>query len=272
MSKPPLFLDTTIQIGRIVGPIARRIQLQETLTNYRLLTSTYVLGEFLRTLVKDAIQLYHLIEQYAHFDEVITNLGQHPNKREASRMMLLLGTILRGERTTLSTSFAPEMRLQVRDRLARYIKFTLIDHFLFGIDEVLDTTQCGLARERPMITSLADGNALRFRLRSQCTRYVRECDLAEQMGTWQPQLAALANGLAHESDPSLLRMGQLARQIIENPILARGRNCTWHLGDLVIALELPADVPLYTTNVRHFAPILAILGKKLHEGMRFPTA
>jgi hypothetical protein len=60
-------------------------------------------------------------------------------------------------------------------------------------------------------------------------------------------------------------MGQLARQIIEDPVLARGRNCTWYLGDLVIALELPADVPLYTTNRRHFAPLLALLGKKLHS-------
>jgi hypothetical protein len=53
--------------------------------------------------------------------------------------------------------------------------------------------------------------------------------------------------------------------------VARGRNCTWHLGDLVIALELPADVPLYTTNVRHFAPILTILGKTLHESNSAPT-
>jgi hypothetical protein len=94
---------------------------------------------------------------------------------------------------------------------------------------------------------------------------VRECDLAERMIEWQPELNALLRGLAHERDPHLLRMSQLAQQISQDPVVARGRNCTWYLGDLVVALELPADVPLYTTNVRHFGPILAILGKKLHE-------
>lgn len=263
MNKPTLFLDTTIQIDRVVSSTQRRIQLQETLANYRLITSTYVLGEFLRTLVKDAIQLHHRIEQYAHLDEVITNLGQHPNKREAGRMMLILGTLLRTERTTSTTTFAAQMRVQVQERLARYIKFALVDHFLFGIDELLDSTQCGLARERPIVAS--SSNTLFFHLRSQCTRAARECDLAERMQTWRPQLGVLADGLAQESDPALVRMGQLARQIIADPVVARGRNCTWYLGDLVIALELPTDVPLYTTNRRHFAPLLALLGKKLHS-------
>lgn len=265
MSKTPLFLDTTIQIDRIVSPLQRRTQLQALLTDYRLVTSTYVLGEFLRTLVKDAIQLHHRIEQYTHLDEVITYLGQHPNKREAGRMMLILGTLLRAERTTQATAFASQMRLQLQERLARYIKFALVDRFLSGIDEMLDSTQCGLARERPTLAPTTNGNGQFFRFRSQCTRYVRECDLAERMEAWRPELAMLADGLAHESDPVLLRMGQLAQQISENPVVTRGRNCTWYLGDLVIALELPADVPLYTTNVRHFAPILAVLGKRLHE-------
>lgn len=266
MSKPPLFLDTTIQIERIVSPAQRRVQLQATLANHRLLTSTYVLGEFLRTLVKDAVQLHHRLEQATHFDEVITQLGQHPNKREAGRMMLILGTLLRAERASQSITFAPEMRVQLQERLARYIKFALVDLFFLGIDEMLDSTQCGLARERPTVTPAANGNGSFFHLRTQCTRHVRECDLAEQMTIWRPELAALADGLTRESDPVLVRMGQLAQQISEDPVIARGRNCTWYLGDLVIALELPADVPLYTTNVRHFAPILAILGKKLYVG------
>lgn len=264
MSKPTLFLDTTIQIERVVSAAQRRAQLQETLAHYRLITSTYVLGEFLRTLVKDAVQLHHRIEQYAHLDEVITNLGQHPNKREAGRMLLILGTLLRTERATQATAWPAQVRLQIQERLARYIKFALVDHFLFGIDEIIDSTQCGLARERPVVAASADADTMLFRLRSQCTRTVRECDLAERMHTWRPELGVLADGLAHESDPALVRMGQLARQIMADPMVARGRNCTWYLGDLVIALELPADVPLYTTNRRHFAPLLTLLGKKLH--------
>lgn len=264
MSKPLLFLDTTIQIERVISHAQRRNQLQETLLPYRLITSTYVLGEFLRTLVKDAIQLYQRIEKFTHLDEVITDLGQHPNKREASRMMLILGTLLRSSRAAPST-FDAQTRLQVQDRLARYIDFGLLDHFFSGMDEIIDSTQCGLARERPSTALLSDGTTFVYQLRSQCVRHVRECDLAERMQTWRPQLKALAGRLAPENDPVLFRMGELAQKVSEDPVCARGRNCTWYLGDLVIALELPVDVPLYTTNVRHFAPILAVLGKKLHQ-------
>lgn len=264
MSKPPLFLDTTIQIERIVGSVKRQSQLQEMLVNYRLITSTYVLGEFLRTLVKDSIQLYNLIGHYTHLDEVISYLGQHPNKREAGRMMLILGILLRINRIAAS-KLDSQMRVELQERLTRHIEIGLLDQFLYGIDDVLDATQCGLAHERSQSIISPVSNVLVYRLRSQCVRHVRECDLAERMQTWQPELKALASGLAHESDPSLLRIGELARQIVENPMLARGRNCTWYLGDLVIALELPEDIPLYTTNLRHFTPILTILGKKLYQ-------
>ena len=70
----------------------------------------------------------------------------------------------------------------------------------------------------------------------------------------------LAQRLAGEADPALARMGRLAGEILADPTRACGRNCTWYIGDMIIALELPQDVALYTTNRRHFALLLAILG------------
>lgn len=265
MSKSALFLETTIQIERIVGDRTRQRALHTELANYRLVTSTYVLGEYLRTLVKDAVQLHRLVAQQTHLDEVITYLGRHLNKREASRMMLILGAMLRSGRAAEPKQDA-QARLDLLDRLSRYIEISLLSHFMAGIDEVLDSTQCGLARERPQSYLVSPDNIPSYRLRSQCVRHVRECDLAERLEQWRPELKALAVGLALETDPVLVRMGELAEQILDKPVLARGRNCTWYLGDLVIALELPAAMPLYTTNQRHFAPLLTILGKKLHSG------
>lgn len=248
MSKPTIFLDTTIQIDRVGGSTKRQVQLEKELANYRLITSTYVLGEYLRTIVKDAIYLYGLVDKYTYLDEVITDLGRHPNKRESSRMMMILGGLLRSSRI-ITPSFQLQTRSDFQERLSRYIEIGLLKHFMLGISEIVDTTQCGLAGERPQLVSLPNDGLLSYQLRSQCVRRVRECDLAEQMQGWRPELTALAEGLTQESDPVLLRMGQLARQILENPVVARGRNCTWYLGDLVIALELPADVPLYTNTI-----------------------
>ena len=53
--------------------------------------------------------------------------------------------------------------------------------------------------------------------------------------------------------------------ILEEPDVARGRNCTWYLGDLVIALEVPMDAIIYTTNRKHSEPICALLGKEIYE-------
>jgi hypothetical protein len=261
-----LFLETTIQIERVAARRARQTSLRRELASYRLVTSTYVLGEYLRTLVKDTVRLHRLIAEHTHLDDVMTAIGQHPNKREASRMLLIGGIVLRSSDDWKTRD--TDLRATLLERLARYAEFALLNHFLGGVDELLNITACGLARERPAVWQTgpqgAKGEDL-YRIRSQCVRQVQECDLAERMTEWRPELKALAEGLSRQDDPALIRMGELAYQVLDDPTLARGRNCTWYLADLIIALELPPGVPLYTTNRRHFEPILAILGKSLHN-------
>ncbi len=262
-----LFLETTIQIEREAASRARQASLRRDLASYRLVTSTYVLGEYLRTLVKDAVRLHRLVATHVHLDDVMTAIGQHPNKREASRMLLIGGAVVRDIADWEKVQEA-DIRADLLNALSRSTEHVLINRFLIGIDELLDITACGLARERPVVWQ-AGPQGIRgedlYRLRSQCVRHVRECDLAERMTEWRPELKALAEGLSRQDDPALIRMGELAYQVLDDPTLARGRNCTWYLADLIIALELPPGVPLYTTNRRHFEPILAILGKSLHN-------
>jgi hypothetical protein len=140
-----------------------------------------------------------------------------------------------------------------------YIEYGLVNRFMLGVDELLDTTACGLARERPAPLGEA------YRLRTQCTRPVKECDLAERLAEHQSEMRVLADGLKDHPEPALARMSTLCARILEDPDVARGRNCTWYLGDLVIAQELPADAALYTTNHRHFEPLCALLGKQMYE-------
>ena len=75
----------------------------------------------------------------------------------------------------------------------------------------------------------------------------------------------LADGLKDHPETALARIAELCSQILVDPDIARGRNCTWYLGDLVIALEMPTDAAIYTTNQRHFAPLCALLGKELYH-------
>lgn len=266
-AKPPLFLDTTIQIERVVGSRARQAVLHRELAGYRLMTSTYVLGEYLRALVRDAIYLHRLVLEQEHLDDVVTAIAQHINKREASRMLLLWANVRRE---------GIYGRGHIADQLEAYITGGLLRRFMFGVVTLLDTTECGLAQERaqPFRAGSAPDLQDRYRLRAQCIRHVKECALAERLAEWQENVRRINQVLSDSQERACLRRQALARtallagQILTDPVLARGRNCTRYLGDMVIALELPPDVPLYTTNRKHFEPLLKVLGKRLYTSRK----
>jgi len=238
-----VFLDTTIQIERVTATRARQAEIARALTGAQVITSTYVLGEYLRTLVQDALVLYNLVRKAGQLYDVETQIAHLLNKRSASRCLLLWASLHR------AGVYEPAKLLRT---LRVYIEYGLVNRFMVGVNELLDITACGLAQERPVRLREA------YRLRAQCTRRVKECDLAERLAGYRPQVRALADGLQDHPDAALAR-------ILEDPHVARGRNCTWYLGDLVIALELPSDAALYTTNRRHFEPLCTLLGKQIFE-------
>jgi len=59
----PLFLDTTIQIERLIGPNPRRVAIECQLAapELRAITSRYVLMEFQRSVWSDYIRVYNQV-------------------------------------------------------------------------------------------------------------------------------------------------------------------------------------------------------------------
>ncbi|MFN8488309.1 MAG: hypothetical protein U0350_11995 [Caldilineaceae bacterium] len=250
MSKPPLiFLDTTIQIERVTAVQARQQAIARELAGKRIITSSYVLGEYKRTLVRDAIVLYNLVQKTEELFDVETQIAQLFNKRSVSRCLLLWATLHRQ---------GVYERKKILRSLHTYIAHGLTNRFMIGIDEVLNTTECGLAKEVPLLEQTD------YQLRTHCTRRVKECLLAEHCQAQQSNLQTVADGLKDHPEAALARMATVCAQILQDPDMARGRNCTAYLGDLVIALELPTEAAFYTTNHRHFAPLCALLGKQLY--------
>lgn len=245
-----IFLDTTIQIERLTATRTRQMAIAKVLNGKHIVTSSYVLGEYLRTLVNDAVQLFELINATESTYDVETQIANLMNKRSARRCLLLWTMYHR------SGIYDHSM---MRKKLDNDIEYGLVNRFMLGIDEFLDTTCCGLAKERPMLGEET------YQLRTQCTRRVKECELVALLQKYKPKIQLLADGLKNHSDRSLVRISKLCTLILEDPDVARGRNCTWYLGDLVIALEAPKDTAIYTSNLRHFEPICELLGKKIYR-------
>ncbi len=253
----PIFLDTTIQIERLTGVRARRAQLTAQLAGKEVSTSAYVLGEFLRALVKDCITLYTLVSQNVYLDDVEVQIANRFNKREASRCLLLWASLHRAR---------VYGREKVLCTLRSYIEYGLVQAFMAGVDQVSDATGCGLAQERPQ---RVEGT---YRLRVQCRRDVKECRLEEWLALHSSVLDSIPPYLRASGESALIKIGELLDEFPHTPEIAWGRNCTWYLGDLVIALECPANAALYTTNRRHFELLCARLGKQLYEPVEMPPS
>jgi hypothetical protein len=73
-----------------------------------------------------------------------------------------------------------------------------------------------------------------------------------------------------QTSPSVLAGldGKTRRALAEANVdieLAKGEQNCWTLGDLIIVLECPPDAALWTTNLRHFAPLCQALGRHLFQ-------
>lgn len=60
-SNPRVFLDTSIQIERLIGPRSHKVAIERQLAmpNFGAMTSHYVLMEFQRTIVADYVRVYN---------------------------------------------------------------------------------------------------------------------------------------------------------------------------------------------------------------------
>ena len=84
-----LFLETTIQIQKDFGTKERRRNIKKALQGKQLLTSTYVMMEYLRTIVADAVYIYVKLKETENIGEALIHLSElrQYEHRRASNVM-----------------------------------------------------------------------------------------------------------------------------------------------------------------------------------------
>jgi len=255
-----IFIETSIQIERILGRIARKEQIRATLEGAKVSTSSYIWMEFRRTALQAMAYLLTIIRQMQQegetdilFSELMRRVAAGTaigySRRVLQRVLLAYGYILE----TFPRS--PVRATTLIDYLEFNIERVIPARFFQGIDEVIKNTDCDLVRPNVPV-----GNYLTNRL--SCNAATAQCSLIDFLARHQEKLLALEHALAQanpdQSNPSALTA---LRRVNKDVTKAKGERTCWAFGDVIIALEAPDDALIYTTD-NHFDVLCATLGKK----------
>jgi hypothetical protein len=126
-----------------------------------------------------------------------------------------------------------------------------------SIDEFLDETHCQFAFVQPrrLGKSYAEGFM-------QVNRRTFDCDLPSFIEAHQEAFTAIHELLVSEKRRSTAKLRRVLATVLDNPQRSLGTNALI-IADCAIAVEMPENACLFTTNLRDFQPICMALGKKI---------
>ncbi|MEM7538733.1 MAG: hypothetical protein AAF639_41610 [Chloroflexota bacterium] len=269
-----LFLDSTIQLERLLYTAAHRQRIQRNLQDKRIYTSSTVYMEFKRGILQDIHYLQALINRYAPDSAELVRLSDidrwlaigEGNFSSRSRDRCKLVT------AELKDEF-DEPHVQQMELVVFLEEFSLLlDDYFFDV-ELADGTyfdihaQGTYIDEAGCVLSQRDfppGDILHHRL--SCRASGTECTLDQFLARHERELDAIYHRLLAMSQNQRDEKAFTAlKRVMEGGFQqALGQRNCWALGDVIIALETPQDAMIYTTNTKHFAPLCAALGKQLY--------
>lgn len=231
-----LFLDTTIQIDRIFGSPKRRTAIHKICAGEECCCTTYVLGEFYATIMRDVVTIYHVLLRESDLNDAENLVAELTRNRRAARAHKIFIHLRK-----LYDNNLEQMKCEVES----YFE-DLIYMFYRGIDPNLsDRTQC--QRGRAQIT-YEDG--IPILTGDRCRKSNCQCDIERFWINHQAVLDGIRFPATSDD-----RTYRLLAQIGKPNYDVKGNNCRT-LGDSVIVLEaLDNEGEVCTTNRNDFEPL-----------------
>lgn len=232
-----LFLDTTIQIDRIFGSRKKKAAIRAACEGHTCCCSTYVLGEFYATIIKDAVDIYHILWGEDNLNEAERRVSELARNRRSERMHLLFIQL-----RDLYQNNLDEIRCEVQSYLE-----DLLHMFHRGLEETLgDATQCQRGRAR-----LVMEEGLPILEGAGCRKDSCRCEVEAFWKDNQPLLEDVTFPDTLQEKPAQLL--HAIRQGKYNNI--KGNSCRT-LGDSIITLEARAAADgICTTNRADYQPL-----------------
>lgn len=256
MSEQLIFVETSIQIQRILADISQQGLLQQRMQSLapRLCTTNYVWMEFQRTVVADLAHIRQLMSVYQSWSRLIRHLltGQRAfRSRSAVRCTQLVSNLYESSAGEWGYAF------MLCDEL---LQEELEAQFWYNVNPLPDLISCDLVTQG-IVRNPDD----RYVVADSCNKETAACFLPNFLTKNIDKLRAIDAFLTER--PSAMkdqaRIQRLLSTIIENPRQALGQNSCWPLGDIIIALQVPDDAAVWTLDA-DFAPIVDALGLDLY--------
>ena len=255
-----IFLDTSIQIARLLRPTLKT-PIQATLSNYQRKTSgTVALQEFKRRVLKEAAYLLTKLNQTGSYKatlEYVTSVLPQQQNRKRTICLLLLHGILHNRSDDELTERA---RLYLRTLLIHGEK-----QFINLLDQVVPDSNCHLAklpiRELKRYQS--------YEIETRCSKTMGKCQIGQFLTERQELCNRLLNFLKGLPAERLTSELERARDFL-GKVLTQGfsrnihseESCLRH-GDLILALESHGCDVFYTMNYRESQAFADCLGQDL---------
>lgn len=245
LKEAPVFLDTSIQIARLVhGPKTKAGIRQRLALHEKICTSLVVRQEFKRRLLKEAQYLLGLLHRYGSFDEVnqhvIRLFGSWPGRTRKRNICLQTLSQVHGGTDAERTE---RLRLYLRSLLV-----TGLRQFDQKFGEVSKDSACACA----WVDVVEKESLRRYDLGPEkCSRTKPgACGIVQFLSGRQPIWQAILHRL--ESIPDSNKSSELKNaelfleRLVKDPEKARNDDPCLTVGDVVIALE-SAGIPFFYT-------------------------
>jgi len=263
-----VFLETSIQIDRFMRPEREPVILYNLL-NKQLHTSCYIFAEFKRTLLRDLRFVCAVAKdqwgtegeremRLSDLLDILSRARGVRSERRFRRFLWIASDLLR------CFGNDPLPVSDVLEWLDEHID-TFTEEFFsvefYESNEKVEEVQyhclhdCDLAKDDRHLGTM------------RCRREEARCSLSQflaaRRGHLLVVLRAMESASSKKRDDTAIRALTfvLGKNDFEK---AKGQRNCWPLGDTIIALEAPEDVPIYTLD-HHFEVICEALGKERYE-------
>lgn len=261
-----VFLDTTIQVGKIWGDDSHRQAVKQILDKFESrISSSYVKMEFKRGFLQYLIYVYNILVESRDFKEILGRAqklspqASHRIRAVVRALYCFFGSEELKASKIYDGPILDELYSQMESFLRQRIE-TAMSSFEDGLDSITDQTSCFLASKEPIMKGEIFDNT-----HPKCKKQDIKCGivnfLIQNKEAFQRILEVLE--AAPDLDQEMQKMKNAVEKVLKyHDEIANRTNC-WHCGDAIIAIECPSEAKLFTTNKKHFQLLCRAINKSV---------